>query len=150
MPKKFWTRARKNEIWDVWNYWIVFFALNPMLTNLQFNETDEKIEKEDCSQFANVKAIYPYRECILNVYPAIFDRKERQKYAINYILLHEVLHLVTWEMNRHREAPETYFTDVWEKTVETIAWAIHEEFLDRKRYGKVSQHHPLSKDKRQC
>jgi len=79
-------------------------------------------KKSDADTIMDIERNYPYRKCRITFYPIFFETsKDQQQIA----LLHEVMHLVTWELSQKRGAPPSDYDNIEESTMDKLAIGIY-------------------------
>ena len=79
------------------------------------------MEKDEDSRYMSIKDQYPYRKAELEVYPLFWTLPEEKK---KQMILHEVMHLVLWELTHHRLKADEIYSDMEERAVEALSMGI--------------------------
>lgn len=109
--------SKKKEDWLVeqFGYWCSYFGVHP------YNVTYIFMEKDEGEKVMSVLDSYPYRKASLEVYPIFWQISEQKK---KQAILHEVMHLVLWELTHYRLKADEIFSDMEERAVEALSMGI--------------------------
>jgi len=116
MAKKNW--KEKDEKWLIgyFQWWAENLGQHPLQLKFCFQEKP----KDDTD--INVSRNYPYRGVTINIYPNFWeDSRKRQEQAI----LHEVFHLVLWEISYNRLSDKSFYDDQLENCIEVLALSVY-------------------------
>lgn len=102
-----------------------FQDLSKTLGLYPFSFTFEFHKKDDWHGLA-IERLFPYRDAHVDVYPRFFTwTREDQRNTI----IHELLHLILWELTLHRTCDDDRFEEIEENTVDQLSMSIA-PFLD--------------------
>lgn len=140
--KTIWTPEAKDYIGKEFIGWLNCLHLTPMITTYNWKEEDEP-SRENSHVIFRVFGQWPYREANLDIFPkAMQCFKQGQKDLLSMYLLHEAFHVLLRPMTEHRLAPQNFYSDMEEMTVETLtSYVWHQRKYDEKKDAELKKLH---------
>jgi len=121
MAKKIWSEKKKEQIMDLFDYWLNEFLIVPCSIQIEYHLKSQDPDDSESVVAMDIHYLNPYRSVDINIYPEALEFEDD---SFERLIIHEVMHGVLRKLIKHREAPDNYSKELEEEVCEILSWRI--------------------------